>query len=405
MVNYEDWLDSLRAEKTRRAYAYWLGKFSKFCGRRPDGMLRWTPEEAEDRLVAFQNSLVKHKMSGATIHLAWNVVRKWLGDNRIPVRVKCGVRSSRTCFDYIPSPQELKVLLDESNLLYKTAFGLIAFSGMRPVDVRNLTFESVKRSLATDEEVLTITTRQQKTDELYTTFLGPQGASYLRALLERRRAEGESIRDKTILVSWDGTMIPESTLRNYFDRVVKRTVTRFPSGEHFRRLRVYSLRKYFRMGVNNILGESEAEYMMGHSSGIRGLSATYSGLRENDSRAIAMLRDRYIKALPKLETELTSASITGQVDVLSAKVALLEETILKKKVLPETRDELREFYLKTIGTSGGKAIRHDWQPEVIAQDIEAGANRDPLDDLSDAELDQLFIRALRKKMMGPSGVD
>ena len=162
MVNYADWIDGLRAEKSRTTYEYCMRMFSDFVRVTPDGMRTWTPEEAEDKLLAFRNRLSHQGMSGATISLAWMVVKKWFGDNRIPIRAKCGVRSTRTIFDYIPTSSDLKVLLEGSKLLYRTAFGLIAFSGMRPVDVRNLRFENVKASLSREDEVITMTIRIQR---------------------------------------------------------------------------------------------------------------------------------------------------------------------------------------------------------------------------------------------------
>ena len=188
-----------------------------------------------------------------------------------------GIRKAKTYLDYIPSREDIKCLLNSVGLKLKVAVSLMAFSGLRLVDVCNLRYSNIQRSFEAGEEVLTIVLRQRKTGEWYFTFLGPQGTGYIRQLLERRKRRGEQIKPETFIVSDNGEKTEPKALKRALKLAIKRSVGRHPTGEPFRFFRPYGLRKYFRRQIRG-LGSDVAEFLMGHASGTRALSAVYSGL-------------------------------------------------------------------------------------------------------------------------------
>ena len=400
MSKLKEWQRRIGTPSTADMYSRYLTRFLKHYNVTPEQSLQWSVEEIEDRLRDFISYLQNRShieeqrdpLSGATLNLYWFAIKRWFEDNRIHIRTKLrGVIASRTYFDYFPEPDDLKLLIDSTPLKYKVGFALMAFSGLRPVDVLNLRVKNLLPSLNDKEEdVLTLKIRQQKTGGWYCTFLGPQGTMYLRRFFARRSADGERITNNSFVVAHkDGRPINDRSFRQEFMKVVNRTIGVHPDGDPLRRLRLYGLRKYFRRGISG-LDESVAEYMMGHVKGIRGLSSTYSGLRDMDPTAIRQLKEQYIRALPRLETDLSRAKL----EVIDSKVQVLE------RALGLSREDLQRLYAENDIVGGGKSLKSAWDAAIVQEDLEAGTVRDPLEHLDEDELDMLFIRALRKKLMG-----
>ena len=235
-----------------------------------------------------------------------------------------GIRKAKTYLDYIPSREDIKCLLNSVGLKLKVAVSLMAFSGLRLVDVCNLRYSNIQRSFEAGEEVLTIVLRQRKTGEWYFTFLGPQGTGYIRQLLERRKRKGEQIKPETFIVSDNGEKTEPKALKRALKLAIKRSVGRHPTGEPFRVFRPYGLRKYFRRQIRG-LGSDVAEFLMGHASGTRALSAVYSGLADLDQKVIDDLKRQYISVLPDLETELSQTTVANEISELKARLTRMED--------------------------------------------------------------------------------
>ena len=318
------WLNRLRTESTREAYGRWLNIFTEFAGVSSEETLEWDAVKAEDMMLAFKDHLLNEGLSGNSVKQAWSAVKRWFDDNRIKVAVKCkDLDTSKTYLDYIPTKDDIRQVLYECPLKYKIAVSLIAFSGMRPIDVQNLQYENIKASYERNDPILTLVLKQRKTNEWYFTFLGPQGTKYIRDLLTQRAKDGETITDKTYIVSDDGSQILEPTFKWFLKEAIKRSTSRNPTGESFRHFRSYGFRKYFRR-VARKLGEDTAEFLMGHIKGIKSLSAVYVGLKDLDPRVMEEIKKDYAKLLPELETELSEESVSSELDILRRRVQEME---------------------------------------------------------------------------------
>lgn len=394
----------MRKPKTQTAYVFWLKRFAEYnkCsiqttldwGLKRKGFVTDTDHnnavriESEDRMEDFKIHLQEEGLSGSSVKQAWTALKNWYRKNRIHIQTKCeNVDDVKTYYDHIPTKEQLKLILEKADIRYKVAFSLIAFSGMRPVDVSNLRYKELSASLNRGDKVLTISVKQQKTGTPYITYLGPQGTMYVRAYFEKRMSEGERMTAESFVVSNRfGQRLTQKAMRDAFNRYLKKTTGKNPTGEYDRKFRLYGLRKYFKYSMKGMC-EGESEYLMGHAKGLRSIPARYGGLADRDRQAIEDLKQNYIKNLPNLETDMNELSIGTKLEL---KVQILEQELMKFGI---SANNLREIYTENDIVGGGKAVKADWEPTIPLVD------RDPLDDLNEEELDTLFIRALRKKLM------
>ena len=340
----QKWIERLRAPSTRKMYAHYLKRFLAFHNVTAEETLEWSVDYAEDRLEDWKYHLVDRGLAGKTIQNAFGAVRRWFKDHRIRVDISCkDVDTGRVYLDYIPHREDVRRLLDDAKLHHMVGIALIAFSGLRPVDAVNLKYENIKASYEAGDEVLTIVIKQKKTRDWYFTFLGPQGTRYVRQLLTRRK-RWEKIADDTPVIAWDKEAISSLGLRRAIERIIRRTVGKNPTGESFRTFRPYGLRKYFRRTITK-LGEAEAEFLMGHRSGLESLVATYSGLRDMDPQAIGELKKKYVALLAELETEVTDVTLKAQLEEKEKRQRVLVSDLTEMK---EDLDDLRALVKEAL---------------------------------------------------------
>ena len=209
---------------------------------------------------------------------------------------------------------------------------------------------------------LKITLKQKKTGQWYVTFLTRMGTDilvqYLNEMYEKR---GRPWRD-------DDKLLPYSSrysLSNSIDRFIEILGKRRP--ESFKRFRCYSLRKYFRRQITGILSDAEAEYLMGHISGLRSLQATYAGLRDLDREAIEQLRAAYARAVPKLEGKEATVDKVELIKEFARSLGIenIEIKIARLKEIDNTMDELQivgklireELMGRRNGSNGSRRYR------------------------------------------------
>ncbi|GAH68265.1 unnamed protein product, partial [marine sediment metagenome] len=171
MDQHERWLRGYLTESTKEKYSLGLRHFCKHYNVRWEDTLEWGVEQAEDALIDWKNDMLS-TWAGKTIRLYFTAVKAWFVFNRIRVMAQCkNVPVSREILDYIPSREDVQRLLDGSKLHHKVAIALLAFSGLRPVDVIELEYQNIKRSLREDHEVLSILKRHRKTRQWYVGFI------------------------------------------------------------------------------------------------------------------------------------------------------------------------------------------------------------------------------------------
>jgi len=359
------WLSRFGRE-TKRQYRKWALRFFKDTQLKPEELLemcRDEPSKAKAIIFDYINNMKqkgryipskkvyippkKQEVSTSVKKNVFTALKSFIDFYReeynikIELSLKGVLRVKKEHYDYIPSTNEVLMLLDRAQVNLKPCIALIAFAGMRPSDVVNLKFQNVMDEIEWDEDEqkyvakkipLKIILKQKKTGEFYVTFLGAKGVrifcSYLTYL---RKKLGRPLKPEDKLFVYSST---ESLLTQIF-RVIDSTVGKNP--EAFKRFRPYSLRKYFRREIS-VLGEEVAEYLMGHVKGIEGLVATYSGLRDLDRRAIEQLREQYAKVMHRLEGEVPIDYVGEEVANLKKRFEIMERFI--RAILPELQPQV-----------------------------------------------------------------
>lgn len=304
-------------------------RFLEFNNVSARQILDWPLEKYEDAMLDFVDYQQRKDLSGSWIRVAWaSITRFWEDNHRNRIRVKCGVKIRRKIFDYIPTKDDLRLILGfdygDKPMFFKTGISLMAFAGLRPSDMLRLQWDNITRSWNREDEILTITIQQKKTRQWYSTFLGPEGMRYLKQLIRNRRNAGERFRADTYVLSTDGMKAKTTTWNSGIKRIIDRTIGYHPTGESFKRMRAYSLRKYYRrqLAFSQQFTQSEMEFLMGHKTD---LSGRYAGLADFDDIAIRRLKEKYVKSLQHLETELNETAVKGRIERLEEQVAELRE--------------------------------------------------------------------------------
>lgn len=332
------WLDSYPKDNTKSRYRTALSKFCDFLEVTPDQTLRWSRVTIEDNLLRWKAHMTK-ELSGNTTKLYLTGVTRWFKFNRKriePFDLLKNLSRKQTFTDYPVSRDDLRKVLDGARLKHKVAISLIAFAGLRPVDVVTLQYRDIVESYKRGDEVLTIQKVHEKTEREYVSFLGFQGTRYLRDYLELRESKGEKLTQDSYIMPYRGGQMQSQGLRLTISTIIEATVGTHPTGSDRKKFRPYSLRKYFRH-VASGLGESTAEYLMGHIKGLESMSAVYNGLRDGHPESIERLKQQYISILPELETELPETTIRAEIqeqkeEAIQKQISLEEQVAnLEKK--------------------------------------------------------------------------
>ena len=368
--NKERWLSSYPKRNTQNRYGTALSRFCDYHKVEPDQTLDWDLETIEDNLEDWKVSMIP-ELSGNTIRLYLTAITRWFKFNRKRIDVDNITRNlSRrdTYTDYPVTRDDLRRLLNNATLKQKVGISLIAFSGLRPVDVVTLQYRHIVESYKNGDEVMTIQKVHEKTEREYVSFLGHQGTRYIRDYLERRKQKGEKLTPDSFILPYRGKQMQSQGLRIVLGNLIDRTVGKNPTGNDRKKFRPYSLRKYFRHVVSK-LGEDTAEYLMGHVKGLDSMSATYNGLRDGHPEAIKQLKEQYISILPELETEETEATINGKLrEQKEAQDQTIEELRDQLANLQREQDSMAKNYLVLTQLLAEKIPKKDGNAEIELED-------------------------------------
>ncbi len=169
-----------------------INRFLKFTNISVDeivSLAKSDPAKVEEMLEDFKYKLKSEGLAPKSINVYLAAIKSFLKMNRVEVKVKLE-KPVPQVFDYIPKPDEVKVLINRAPLPMKVAISLMAFSGMRQSDIVNLKFLNIKDEIVFEDGVykaskipLRIMLKQKKTGFWYVTFLGRMGTNLLVAYL------------------------------------------------------------------------------------------------------------------------------------------------------------------------------------------------------------------------------
>lgn len=224
-------------------------------------------------------------------------VRSFFRANDVDVKLKHKLPKWKIVSDRAPKPDEIKILIDVADLREKVVVSLLALGGFRVGTLEKLQYRHIKHDLEAGIVPIHVHVEADITKGKYgeyDTFIGKEGADFLKAYFDQRKrgtpkVPPETIDEKSPLIRSARTfkVVPVSSERlsqmvwNLYIRaglIEKRDGRRHDLVAH-------SLRKYFRTQLGAVPSDY-VEYMMGHrisvyhdieSKGIEFLRSLYAG--------------------------------------------------------------------------------------------------------------------------------
>lgn len=166
--------------------------------------------------------------------------------------------------DKIPTKEELRQILNAaSSLSTKIAIELMRYGGLRPKDICDLTYSSIKNDFEKGVSPCAVFVPQAKSDSVYVTFIPETTVELIRQYFRFRESKGEKIIDKIPIIAnprYPGKGIRRKTLTAKIEKVIAKSgiQSQLTFGNKIQRIRPYSLRKYFR---SNLTGHAPNEYI------------------------------------------------------------------------------------------------------------------------------------------------
>lgn len=307
--NWYDELSVLKTLRTAQGYTDSLAGFLDDVNKKPDELVKLNAEEAYDLMRSW--AIQKRKTGSITdgrISLIWFGVKSFFKFHKIKIDEDFPFSKMRVKYlDKIPTKQELKRILQTApSFTTKIAIQLMAYSGLRPEDICDLTYASIKHDFEKDVTPCAAYIPQSKTDEVYVTFIPESTIILLKQYFKLRRKKGEDINDSSPVYrsqqSDEPRGIRRKTLTQNIENTLKKSGLELSTnfGNKIQRMRPYSLRKYFRSNLAGNVPIEFAEAWTGHTSG---LAQIYNGARDLDPTTTERMRRTYRDAEDHLLVE------------------------------------------------------------------------------------------------------
>jgi len=297
--NWYDELSVLNTLRTAQGYTDSLAGFLDDVNKKPDELVKLNSEQAYDLM---RNWAVQKRKTGSItdgrISLIWFGAKSFFKFHKIRIEGDFPFSKMRVKYlDKIPTKQELKRIMQTApSLSTKIAIQLMAYSGLRPEDICDLTYSSIKHDFEKDVTPCAAYIPQGKTDEVYVTFIPESTITLLKQYLNLRKNKGEEINDSSPVYRSQQSSEPggirRKTLTQNIENTMKKSGIELSSnfGPKIQRMRPYSLRKYFRSNLAGHVPTEFAEAWTGHTSG---LAQIYNGARDLDPATTERMRKAY----------------------------------------------------------------------------------------------------------------
>ena len=384
----KDWFDELVAVRSGRTacdYVDMLADFVESCGRSPEELVKLTPNEALSVLKNWAlREVRKGSRSTGRLYTIWNAVKSFLKFHGVEVQGKPPFKKGIKYLDKIPTKEELRQILNAATSIpTRIAIELMCYGGLRPEDICDLTYSSIKNDFEKGASPCAVFVPQAKSDSVYVTFIPETTVELIRQYFKFRESKGEKIVDKSPIIAnprYQGKGIRRKTLTAKIENVIVKSgiQSQLTFGNKVQRIRPYSLRKYFR---SNLTGHAPNEYIeawLGHTSG---LEHVYSGTRDLDPSTIERMREVYKRCEPfllataqpldqkslvteaKIEALKSIAKSLLGIDLLDVKVA--KERQIGRELSKDEELELYEEELKKLreGKHNPQRIIHERELE------------------------------------------
>lgn len=346
-----------------------LGLFCEFVNMTPRDLLSLSEKERNDLLVDFVSNFRNHdnmERSGTYIQAMLKPVRSWYLFNGIQITRKIKIKGSNSRpslkNERVPTQDELKSIFLAGDTRERLACSIMAFAGVRPqvlgnyrgtdglrisdipdMDIRDGTVSFTKIPVR-----IIIRSELSKKENEYFSFIGNEGANYLKIYIEGRIKQGETIRSESPIITPAKQGIRANvhfiTTTNIGD-LIRNTIRRSGLMQ-----RPYVLRKYF--DTQLLQAESKTNlkrdyrvFWMGHTGDMEHEYTLNHGILPET--VVEDMREQYSKASRFLETEDHGlkeedvAKITS--DTMRETAIMILETAYSMKLTDEEKEELMKL--------------------------------------------------------------
>ncbi len=347
-----------------------LGLFCEFVNKTPQDLLKLDEKERNDLLVDFVSDFRNHdgrERSGTYIQAMIKPVRSWFAFNGIQVtrKVKIKGTNSRPSLkdERVPSQETLRNILLAGDSRERLACSIMAFTGVRPQvlgnyrgtdglkisDIVDMDIQNGKVSFTKVPVRVVIRSELSKKENEYFSFIGEEGAKYLKQYIEERISSGELITPNSPIITPSKKAIrsnvPFISTTNIGD-LIRNTIRRAGMNQ-----RPYVLRKYFDTQILQAESKTGIKrdyrvFWMGHTGDMEHEYTLNHGILSDE--IIEDMRQSYAKALKFLETE--------------------EHGLKEEDVAKITSNTMRETVLMILETAYGMKLSDKEKEELMALD-------------------------------------
>jgi integrase len=332
-------------------YVFGVHRFCCWMNNSPDELIResTTNKDAVNRYILkiddFIGDLQAENLAPGTINNHVKGVKALFRINGIGLTLPYRVPKSIRYPDRSPTPEELARMIDIADLRDKVIVSLLALSGVRIGTLAKLQYRHVKHDLENGNTPVHMHIEAEITKGKYhdyDTFIGSEGAEYLKAYLRARRLgnerlEGdrkrgmppEEIVDSSPLIRNEHKTAVEAISPSMVHYVVHGLYRRAglieQRGKARYDLRAHSLRKYFRtqLGAISTIPTDYIEYMMGHTI------STYNDIK---MKGVEFLRNLYASSGLSIKPK-TRMSKLDQLKIFVESLGFNPNEVLSKDAL------------------------------------------------------------------------
>lgn len=193
----------------RRNYATYFRKYSEWTEKEPKELWEEPWETIRDRIVDFRLKMEDDGKAPNTVHIYTTVIRRFYEFNNIVFKGKfftngTAPRAKEINEKELITPAKLKEILDVSTPMERTMYLIQFQSGLSAHELCNLRIKDVADieengdvKLRIEDDVIKLKLRRQKTDVLFTTFIGYDGIGELKRWIKLRQ-DGKVLQDREI---------------------------------------------------------------------------------------------------------------------------------------------------------------------------------------------------------------
>jgi len=270
--------DNSGSQATRENYSLAWSQFEEFTGIPAKQIVdEWeniASYEEERKFIErwiriikkFKLALREMGLTQGSISTKLTAVRSFFKYHGIPLRIK--LKTPRTVYHNRPiTAEEIELIVDISKPREKAAFMMMVQGGLRPSTLRELRVKHVEKILDPDTPIpCKVTVPQNITKGKFRgfyTFIGEEAVQYLKAYLRTRKAPVTP--ESYLFCTNTGEKLPKKHLSyKFWEAVNKLGLVQSKGDRKPRELRLYSLRKFFRMNAARA-GDSYVHFFMGHT--------------------------------------------------------------------------------------------------------------------------------------------